>query len=221
MRQNLNRIIYIGFFLCVIALIISVNKCRNNATSYAQSKNYISSLGDTITYLKHGIAQKPAIEVSKELFAELLEKNEFLTKMLKDAKIKADNVKQSTKIVTITQIDTVEIPLMDPLPCPEFNPIAFNVDSVHYSIGGLISKHSISIGKINFPDSLYVITASKNHFFRKDEYLVSVKHSNPYIKTVGLTNLTVTEQRKWYESGWVKFGAGILIGGWLTYKAIR
>lgn len=216
--QRLNKIIYLSFVVCVIALILSVRQCNNNAADYSQSKNYISSQNDTIHYLKNGIAQKAAVEVSPDLFKSIVQENEALSKLLKDAKIKLGNVKQSTRIVTITQIDTIAIALHDTIPCPEFKPIAFNVDSVHYSIAGLVSKHSITISKINLPDSTYVITATKPHFFRKDEYLVTVKHSNPYIKTIGLTNLTVIENKKWWQNGWLKIGASFVAGGYLTYK---
>lgn len=178
-------------------------------------------MGDTIVQLKNGIAQKAAIEVSPELFESIAKENKVLTDMLKDAKIKLDNVKQSTRIITSTRIDTFEIPLSDTIPCPEFNAIAFNVDSVHYSIGGRVSKHSITFDKIRFPDSLYCVTAIKTHFFRQDEYLVTVKPSNPHVKIVGLTNLTVTENRKWWHAWYVKMGAGFVAGGYLTYRLSR
>lgn len=213
MPASLNRIIYFLFFACAIALLITIQQCRNSVAGERMGRDYISSLSDTITYLRHGIAQKPAVEVTRDQFEAVLKDNEFLKVMLKEARLKAGNVKQSTKVTTDVVIGKpIDIPFADTVPCPDFKAIGFSIDSGHYRLSGRIFLKHLSIEDIGFPDTLYVITATKGHLFRKNEYLVSVKHSNPYVKTTGLTNLTIKEERKWWQSGWLKFGAGVATG---------
>lgn len=202
--------------VAVVLLILSIKQCRDNANNYASLKDYQASLNDTITYLKNGIAQKPAIEVTPNAFKDIVNENASLKKAIKEAEIKAHNVHTVTQVVTKTEIDTISISLHDSIPCADFVPITFGIDSLYYSIAGVIKKKSLLLTAVNFPDSVTIITANKNHFFKKDEFVVTVGHSNPLVKTIGLSNITVSEKRKWYESGWWKAGIGFAGGVIIT-----
>lgn len=202
-----------------VAFLISLKQCSDREDSLDGMEQYIASRNDTITYLKNGmVAQKSAIEVSDRTIKSIIESREELKKALEDSRLKARNVRSITTIVSDIKTDTIKIILTDTLPCADFAPITFNVDSTHYSIGGLISKKSVQISKVSFPDSLIIITASKKHFLKKNEFLVSASHSNPLIRTNGLENLTVKDDRKWWEKRWIYFAAGVVGGGYLVGK---
>ena len=175
---NLKTIALIG---AVVALLLSIRQCSTNAESYADSKNYLASLNDTIRYLKNDIAQKPAVEVNGDLFVSIVRERDDLRAALAEAKLKAKNVRSLTQVVTRIETDTITIAFHDTLPCPDFVPVAFAVDSQYYNIAGMVGKSAISITKVDFPDSLYVITANKNHLFRKNEFLVSVQLRLPCV----------------------------------------
>lgn len=207
----------IGLLACIVILFISIKSCKDNALNYEGSKNYLASLNDSITFLKAGVARKGAVLVSEDFFKSIVKENNGLKKALKDAETKAKNVRTVTTVVTNTKIDTITIRLTDTLP-GNFKPVPFVADNQFYNIAGIVSKTSISFNKISFPDSLYVITANKKHFFKKNEFLVSIGHSNKYVKTIGLTNLTISENKKWYNSSWLKFGVGFVAGGYVTYR---
>lgn len=204
-----------------IALFISIRKCGDNSDLYSDSKNYLASLNDTIRYLKNGVAQKLAVEINKDLFISVVRERDDLRKALADAKLKAKNVRTLTQVVTKIETDTITIAFHDTLPCPDFIPVPFAVDSQYYDISGLVSKSNITITNVDFPDSTYIITAAKNHLFRKDEFLVSVKHTNPHIKTIGLQNFTIKEKRKWWQNGWLKFGMGLAGGIYFSQKILK
>jgi hypothetical protein len=74
---------------------------------------------------------------------------------------------------------------------------------------------------ISFPDSISILTADKKHLFRKNEFIVSVSHSNPLVKTTGIQNLTISEERKWWRSAWIEAGVGFLGGVFLTHQLMK
>lgn len=212
---------HIGLLAAIIAICCLSQCAMVRGDLYDQSKAYLASLDDTITYLKNGIAQKAAVEVSPDLFKELVGQNEELQKQLKDAKIKAKNVHTITTVVTNTEIDTISITLRDTIPCDDFAPIPFRADSQYYSIAGDVTKRAIRLSKVSFPDSLYVITADRKHLFRKNEFIVSIGHSNPNVKTVGLTNLTVTEERKWWQNMWIERVVVLAVGAYAAKTFLK
>lgn len=193
--------------ICLVAslvIIAMISQCAiDRGRLYDQSKAYLDSKNDTITFLKNGIAQKPAVEVGSDMFKQILKERDDLTKALKDAQLRTGNVHNITQVVTKIDIDTITIALHDTIPCDDFAPIPFRADSQYYSIAGSVGKRVVRLTDINFPDSLYVINADKKPLFRKNKYIVSVGHSNPHVKTVGLTSLTVTEEKKWWQNPWI------------------
>jgi len=223
MLQKFNSVIYILFLGCIIALFISIRKCNSNAENYNGSQNYIASLNDTLQHLKNGVVQKPVIEVTKDAFENIVKERDDLQQALKAANIKANNVRSFTGVITGTDIGSkpIEIKIHDTLPCPDFEPVPFKAMDKNYLITGKLGKGTLWFDTINFPDSISIITATRSHLFKKNEYNVLVRHSNPMVKTLGAMNLTITEPRKWYTSGWAKAGAGFVAGSYLTYRLTR
>lgn len=211
----------IGLFLLLLALFGF--KYRALMDKAAGNASYIASLNDTLTHLKNGVVQKPAIVMNSQGFEDLMKERDDLKKQLAAAKIKAKNVTSFSSVSTGIDLGSKPIiaELKDSIPCPEFKPIAFDVDSQYYQISGMVNKRSIEFDTINFPDSLSIFTAHRNHLFRKDEYVVLTKHSNPKVKTLGLESFTIKENSKWWESGWLKIGFGAALGSYLTYKLTR
>lgn len=213
-----------GALIVALLLLFFVGyKWRAAVDAYGGAQSYISSLNDTLTHLKNGVVQKPAIVINSQGFEDLVKERNDLKAQLVAAKIKAKNVTGFSTVSTGIDVGSKPIiaKLDDSIPCPDFKPIPFNVDSQYYYISGNVGKGSVSFDSINFPDSLSIITAHRNHLFRKDEYVVLTKHSNPMVKTIGLEQFTITEDRKWWQTWWFKAGAGFAAGSYLTYKLSR
>lgn len=221
--ENIKTIALIG---ALVSLFFSVRQCRSNAGIVEDEREYRESLDDTITILKNGIAQKPAVEVSPEMFRNIVKERDDLRGALIAAEIKAKEVRSFTQVSSkiVLGDNPIVIPLSDTITLPsewDFSAVGFDIDSANYQISGSVSPTEVTITKINFPDSLSVITATKRRLFRRDEFLVSVAHSNPLIKTVGVTNLTISDKKKWWESGWIKTGVGLVTGIYISQKLLK
>lgn len=169
---------------------------------------YKARNGELVTYNK-------AIEISEERFTTLRDsmKQEF-----KNLKIK--NVTSHTKIVTVYKLDTITQTFTDTLPCSDFTK-PFAIDSLHYNLSGSITKRGITFNSILIPNTQSItVGTKKNGLFKKDEYIVALKNSNPYVNTTGIQSYNFSPDTKWYQRGSVKFGVGIVVGG-LIYRAIK
>ena len=49
-------------------------------------------------------------------------------------------------------------------------------------------------------------------FFKKPLPVVSIEHSNPYIRTVGLNNIIIKDEKKFYDRKLFWFGLGLVSG---------
>lgn len=170
---------------------------------------YKARNGELVTYNK-------AIEISEERFTALRDsmKQEF-----KNLKIK--NVTSHTKIVTVYKLDTITQTFTDTLPCADFIK-PFDIDSVHYRLSGEITKRSISFNSVLIPNTQSITVGTKrNGLFKKNEYIVALKNSNPYVSVTGIQSYNFKPDLKWYERGLVKFGAGVVVGGFIGQRLNR
>lgn len=220
-RPSVDTIKNVALIIALILLSFAVRQCSSNADAYKQSKGYLASLNDTITHLKSGVVQKPATEINSDLFMKIVKERDDLQDALAAARLKAKNVRTFTEVVSRIETEPVTIQLHDTMPCPEFTPIPFAVDSQYYSIRGSVGKSSVTLSKISMVDSMIIFTAEKKHFLRPSDFLLSVKHSNPLIKTTGMQNITIVETRKWWQNPWLKFGAGAIVGSVITKELSR
>jgi len=169
---------------------------------------YRARNGEMISYNK-------AIEISEKRFLALKDsmKSEF-----KNLKIK--NLTSHTEVITIYKVDTVTEVFTDTLPCADFRK-EFNIDSLHYSISGAITKRDITFASILIPNKQSItVGTKKNGLFKKNEYIVALKNSNPYVSATGIKSYTFKPDTKWYQRGWVKFAAGTVAGA-MVYRAIK
>ena len=169
---------------------------------------YKARNGELVSYNK-------AIEISEERFTALRDsmKQEF-----KNLKIK--NVTSHTKIVTVYKLDTITQTFTDTLPCADFIK-PFTIDSLYYNLSGSITKRGITFNSILIPNTQSLTVGTKrNGLFKKNEYIVALKNSNPYVNTVGIQSYNFTPDIKWYQRGSVRFGVGVVVGG-LIYRAIK
>lgn len=206
--------------LGVIAVLcfLWMDSCQGRIISSDQAAT-LNSYKDTAMVYKarNGelVSYNKAIEISEERFTAL---RDSMKQGFKNLKIK--NVTSHTKIITIYKIDTVTQVFTDTLPCSDFIK-PFTIDSLHYSLSGSITKRAITFNSITIPNSQGVtVGTKKNGLFRKNEYIVAIQNSNPYVNTIGIQSYNFTPDIKWYQRGSFKIGAGIVVGG-LIYRAIK
>lgn len=205
-----------------IALLFAMRSCTDRGQQLEDRDSYILASRDTIRFLSDSsVAQKKALQAGADLFKTIVKDRDDLQRALAAAELKAKHVGAFTTVVTGSTIkpgrDSIIIRIADSLPCPNFGMIPFNVDSPYYSIEGMIGNEQVVITGLQFPDSLFLITATKRHFFKQDEIIVSAQHSNKYLRVKGLENFTIRQPRKWWQAKWVPFAAG-LAGGYFLFK---
>lgn len=177
----------------------------------------LSSYKDTVMYYKTRsgvlVSFNDAIRVDYKV---LMATNRKLERKLHDLKIKKPT--NITIEKSEVRIDSVKIQLTDTLPCDKFN-IAFGVDSPYYSISGRITKQLLTFGNISIPDEQSIIVGKKsNGFLQSKSYVVTVTHTNPYVRTIGLQSYDIKYKKsifeKWWFQGLVGFGIGY------TFKSV-
>jgi len=187
------------------------DSCQGKKIAEEQSEALASYKDTAMVYkAKNGqmISYNKAIEISENRFLAL---RDSMKKEFKNLKIK--NVNSHTKVVTVYQLDTVRLRFTDTLPCADFRK-EFNIDSLHYSLSGDITKRGITFGSITIPNEQSITVGTKrNGLFKKNEYIVALQNTNPYLAVTGLQSYTFKPDIKWYERGWVKFGVGVVAGG--------
>lgn len=85
---------------------------------------------------------------------------------------------------------------------------ASQIDSIMF-----ISNPKISVG---FEDKGLI-----KNLFTKDIPIVVVEPGNPYTQVTSMTNITITNRKKFYEKKGFLFVTGAVLGGYITYKLKR
>ena len=86
-----------------------------------------------------------------------------------------------------------------------------------YSVFGSIEKNGIKFDSINFKSDFTInigekkVKSYKGWLFGKKEPKVELINPNPYTNIDVMKNIKI-DNKKWYQNGWLKFGAGLLIG---------
>ena len=216
MKIDLRTIVLLGAVAVLCFLLMdtcSFNiRLKNQAVEYANYKDtvmtYKARNGDIVAY-------NESLELDQGL---MLKMNDSLSDALKNIKIK-DPVTY-TKIITVMEIDTIEVRFTDTLPCAAFVR-TFQIDSIHYQLGGRLTNTSLSINSIRIPNTQNIVVGTKkNGLFKKNEYVITVQNSNPYMQVTGLQNYTLTPKKRFYEKTWFNFSVGF-VAGFATDRALN
>ena len=182
--------------------------------------------------LSHFKAQVSKLEFSEQVFEEtinesgkiiveqeqliLSQKDAISLKILEIDRLK--KVKSQVIVSTITQIDSVFIPfeeLSDSIPATEFIyvPKEFSLNTEWYSIKGSVLSSGVNLDSLSFMNKMKLTIGSKSQgLFKKPKPIVLLENENPYVKTIGLQNIVISNELKWYEKKSLWFGLGISTG---------
>jgi len=198
--------------MIIVACFFWFHNCEGKRIAESQYQD-IQDYKDTAMFYKARDGQQ--IAYNKAIVADVRRMADSVQEQIRNLKIK--NPVSFTKIITETVLDTIQIRFNTHdtlrLPCDEFER-RFTVDSSFYLIDGLLTNESLTFNRISFPDDLSIVVGTKkNGLFKANEYIVTAQHTNPYVVTTGLQNFEFKPDKKWWQRGWVKFVAGIVVGG--------
>lgn len=185
---------------------------ENEVEAYLEYKDtvmvYKAKNGDLIEY-------NTSLEISEKTLRMM---NDSLSEALDNIGIKKPEVIIQFKERIV--LKEVEIRFTDSIPCdPFFMP--FRKSEPFYLISGSVKNNGITLDSIYMPNSQSVVLGTKkNGLFKKNDHIVTVQNTNPYITTTGITSYTIKDRKKWFQTGWFKFGAGV-VGGLTLYRIVN
>jgi hypothetical protein len=161
------------------------------------------ALGDTIAFQRETIlSERQARMILEDEYAEL------------------KKIKQNTRI--ISEIDFIEVPVpadtelvFAEIDSSQFLkiPQTFSDSTEHYQISSTVNRLGLQINRFKIPNTTSVsVGLKKQGFLRRPEPVVLVKHSNPYVNTTGMTNITVNYDVPWYNTRLFNVGVGLAVG---------
>ena len=193
----------LGYILAVVGFVaagMSLYTCNGYKQSNTDAYNYITAVKDTLKYSHDSVlASKRVVEADAQLFKKILEERDDLKAALVKAKIKPSNV---SSIATVISVSTKK-PARDSI-------VLHHTTILHDTV--IRCPETIPAP----PDTLSLITSTEYHLFKSNVLKLSATHSDKDIRTIGLENLAIREKHPWWQSGWIKVGAG-LIGGYALF----
>lgn len=95
-------------------------------------------------------------------------------------------------------------------------PKRFKMDSSDcFKINGLVTMDGVNIDSLFIYNKINItIGEKKNGLFKKNEQIVKVENSNPFIKTIGVSNIVIENDKNFYQRGSFWLGVGSL-GGYI------
>lgn len=223
--HQLDRLKYAGVIATAILAITHFKTCSNKDAMESSLKSIIEAQSAKLMSYKGQndvlVSQISAARIDAETFQSVVKENQQLKDALTNAKIKASQVTSVTTMVSKTAPPPVYIPypVHDTIKVPDGHDIPFSKDTATYSIAGLIGSKGIHLNKVVFPDSLTLVVGDKKKgLFAKPQFVITATHSNPFVKTTGLSNMTITPARKWYNNPWLKIGIGAAAGIFVAHE---
>jgi hypothetical protein len=233
-KMPIKKIVIIGQFLIILFCVrtchikdLTINNKGVELKMYEGKTNEFETtknkLGEKIALQDQMIVQK-----DKAIEKELL-KNSLLTKLNEQVKFEASTKIKNfianysgngTEIITVH--DTIKLANgKDSIETIEGVKIgtAFKADtSKWYKIAGTIQKQGVKFDLVSFQSDFTMnvgekrVKGIKGWLLGKKEAKVELINTNPYTTIDVMKNVKLVD-KKWYQNGWLKFGAGVLIGG--------
>lgn len=210
MQINLYNINWTKWILIIVLLIsVSLNfvQCENNNTTLATIEAQNSEISNY--KLKNGqlVSSNFTLQINKDQLEDLIISKD---KELEEVYKRFSKVKTVTKTITVTKIDSVDVPFEVQVPC-DFER-SNSVINKHYSFDYAVNQNGLKIKNLIIPDSISIVTGSKRKWFLgKKTLVIDISHSNPNIQETSLQHYEVQEPKKWYQTDGAKMGGAVIL----------
>lgn len=235
-KLSVKKIVIVGQFLVIIFCLrtcqlkeLSINNQGLQLKTYEGKINEFekktNKLGQEVNLQSQLVMQR-----DKDLEKALL-KNSDLTKLNEQVKFEAQTTikriqaeysgNSGTEVVVVH--DTIRIDGRDSVITTEAVKVGskFRADtSQWYKIIGRVGNKGIMFDTVSFKSDFTMnigekrVKGVKGWLLGKKEPKVELINANPYTKVESMKNIKFVD-KKWYDNGWFKFGAGVLAGGLL------
>jgi len=230
----MNNVYKITAIVLLAYCLIITHKCSNlekqaiedysTISDYKSRSQHFQSLSNAKDQ-RISVQNKTIAKNSKEL-QSLLKENSELKKVNKQIAIESQTTIRNLK-AKYSQKDNVPVFIYDTLEVDKFIPIGVNFGTTFklqdkwYSLAGIIEKEGVNLDSISFKsDFLINIGYSREKWFKKLEPKVEIVDNNPYTTITGLNNITIKENKKFYQRPifWLSLG---IVKGVLIHNKIK
>lgn len=207
--KNINWIV-IAIAVCVV-VFLSIGKCNDKRTILAQTEE-IANYKDTAMVFRGKSGElysyNQALKVSLNTF--MASTSDSIKRMFQDLKIKPSTITIIKEIIRIDSIPSVPLNIKN---C-KFD-TTFQLINPYYQINGTISNAALSLKSISIPNTATIVVGDqKQKWFKSREYVVTLKNSNPNVKTEGIQSYTFEDKES-------RFSVGPSIGYGIYYDPVK
>lgn len=215
--MKLNRIFNPGSLIMLILAIWMLYKNLQLRQQQSLLNNYnISLIQDSTAFSREVSKLGDTLAIQSEMLLSESQAKKILSEELAYLK----KVKSNVKIITKTEIKEVQIPaLSEPIyienDLDSFMkiPQSYKDSTDYFSLHATLNKSGLKINSLSIQNrSSITLGLQKRGFFKSSEPVVTVTHSNPLIKTIGMNNVTIDTSKPFYETRTFNIAVGALIG---------
>ena len=217
---NIYKILGIGLLVYSLFITYKCNGFKEQSlkdveaiASYKTRSQHFETLNNSKDQ-RISIQNKVIARNNKEL-QDLLKENSDLKKVNKQIALEAET-KIKNVIASYTK-DTIETFIYDTVEVDK--PIGvvfgteFTLNDKWYTVAGKIQKEGVLIDSLSFiSDKVINIGYSREKWYKKLEPKVEIVENNPYTTTTNLNNITVQEDKKFYQRPLFWFLSGAVVG---------
>lgn len=233
-KMPIKKIVIIGQFLVILAIVrschlrdLSINESGIKLRMY---ENTVQEYATTVNKFGEKVSTQDQLLVQKDKQLEkALLKNSTLTSLVEQVKFEA-NTKIKNVMANYTNTDGSEVITVHDTILKGKDTTFTSTDYVKvgtkfsadtskwYKAYGSVQKEGVQFDSLSFKSDFTLnigekkVKGYKGWLFQKKEPKVELINPNPYTNIDVMKNIKL-EDKKWWQNDWLKFGAGVLIGG--------
>lgn len=193
----------------VILVLVSIVwvQCENNKTANANIDALVSQTEKFRLQNGQLVTTSRTLQLNNKQLKELVINKDS---ELKELSKKFSKVKTVTNTITVTKIDSVDVPFEVKVPC-DFERSDSVIDK-YYSFDYAVNQNGLKIKNLTIPDSISIVTGTKRKWFLgKETLVIDITHSNPNIQETSLQHYEVRNKKKWYQTDGAKMGGAVIL----------
>ena len=205
--------------LCIILLFILITQLLSTNAKLNEYKEQVVKFKDGEQFFiqkindnGEKIAQQDQIILSQK---DAIANNLIVIEDLK-------KIKSQVTIKTITQIDSIFVPIIDTVERIVFDgqgiaflklPTKFGIQEEWYSLYSTINDKGMWIDSLSlYNRQIITLGLKSNGFFKSPTPTVMVKNENPYVNVKSLNNVVIKNDTRFYDKKGFWYGLGVGTG---------
>ena len=214
MKENKNDIATIkNIIIAILILLLGISGC-SVWSNYKKLKHYEKQVNKlTIEGQSFNTIRTETGKLLAEQEQIILTQKQAIDNGLV-AYLKLKKLQSHVKVKTVTQLDSIFIPYTKDSIVMKYDtvyvdttkhfhsikvPRKFSVLDEYYAIGGRVKKEGVVVDSLKIFNTMNVNIGLKSQgFFKKPKPIVMVDYDNPYVNTLGLSNIIIKDEKKFY-----------------------